>query len=86
MNAGDCLKKQMRFFDFHFQHIGDGLALVLHIQGLAIKTPSFTHGARYPHVGEKIHFDEVRAVALTRLAPSALYVKAEASGFVSSDL
>ena len=73
----------MRFFDFHLQHIGDGFAFVFYVQCLAIKTPSLTHGTRYPYVGEEVHFDEVCAIALTRLAPPALYVKAEASGFIS---
>src|SRR5690606_31321298 len=46
----------------------------------------FAHGARDPHVGQKIHLKLVGAVAFARFAASALDVEAEAAFAITAGL
>src|SRR5665647_3577679 len=48
--------------DRHVQHIRDGLALEVHLQGLPVVPGAVAHLARHVHVGQEVHLDLDRAV------------------------
>ncbi len=61
----------------HVEHVADALALVTDVQSLAAEPLALADRAGDPDVGEEIHFQPVRAVALAGLAPASRDVKAE---------
>ena len=72
--------------DRHVEHVRDGLALVLDLQGFAVVASAMADLAGYVHVGQEVHLDLQRAVALTGLAASALHIEGEASRTVATHL
>ena len=70
----------------HVQDLGDGLSLVQHLEGLAVVPGPVAHLAGHVDVGQEVHLDLQRAVALARLAPAALDVEAEAARLVAAHL
>ena len=61
----------------HIQHVVDGLALVVHVEGLAVVALAPAHLARHIHVGQEVHLDGDGAVALAGFAPPTLHVERE---------
>ena len=75
-----------RFIDCELEHVRDGVASELDLLDLARVARAVTHLAGHVHVGQEVHLDLDDAVALTRLAPPALHVEAEAPGLVTAHL
>jgi hypothetical protein len=73
-------KKLERVVDGHVEHVGDALALVAHLERLAVVALALAHLARHVDVGQEVHLDLHQAVALARLAAAALHVEREAPG------
>ncbi len=61
-------------------------SLIHHLQRFAIEAVALAHGARDPHVGQKIHLQPVRAVAFARLAAAAGDIEAEPARLVAAAL
>ena len=78
-HGGDVLEMGQRLLHVHLQHFGDRLAFEADLQRLAVEAMAFAHRASDPDIGEKIHFQLRRAVALARLATAAADVEAEAA-------
>ena len=85
VDAGDRLEELRRLLDRHVQHFGDGLALVVHLQGLAVVARAVADLARHVDVGQEVHLDLDGAVARARLAAAALDVEREAARLVATD-
>ena len=84
--AGMFSKCCERLLHVHFQHVGDRLALEADLQRLAIEAVPLAHRAGDPDVGQKIHFQLVRAVAFAGFAAAAGDVEAEAARLVAAGL
>ncbi len=82
----DRLEEVHRLFDRHVQDLGDGLALVVDLQGLPVVPGAVADLARDVHVREEVHLDLDGAVARAVLAAAALDVEGEAAGLVAADL
>src|SRR5690606_14589935 len=72
--------------DGHVQHVGDGLALELDLQRLAIVALALADVAGDINVGQEVHLDLEDTIALAFLAASALDVEAEAAGAIAAGL
>ena len=72
------------FLDGHVQHIGDGIALVAHGQGLGVVAAAAANVAGDVNVGEEVHLDALEAVALAGFAAAAFDVEAEAPGTIAA--
>ena len=70
-DLGNVLEMFERLLHVHFEHVVDVLALEAHLQRLAVEAAALADRARHPDVGEEIHLQPVRAVALARFAPPA---------------
>ncbi len=87
--AGDRrhgLEEVHGFLDRHVQDVGDGLALVVDLQGLPVVPGAVADLARDVHVREEVHLDLDGAVARAVLAAAALDVEGEAARQVAADL
>ena len=84
LDLRDVLKQRHRLFDGRVEQVGDGLALVLDRQRLAVVARAAAHVAQDVHVGQEVHLDALQAVALARLAAPALDVEGEAAGLVAA--
>src|SRR5712671_6980436 len=67
----------------HIEDLSDALALVLYFERVAVVALARTYFAGDINVGQEVHFDADDAIALTRLAASALDVEREAAGSVT---
>ena len=85
-NLGNVFEVGQRLLHVHFEHFGDRFALEANLQRFAIEAVPLAHRAGDPHVGQKIHFELVRAVALAGLAAAPRDVEAEAAGLVAAGL
>src|SRR5690606_32703751 len=72
--------------DRHVEDLGDGLALVVDLERLAVVPGSVAHLAWDVHVGQEVHLDLDGAVTAARLAPTALDVERESPGLIPADL
>ena len=72
--------------DRHVEHVGDRLALELHLQRLAVVALALADVAGDVDVGQEVHLDLDDAVALAGLAAAALDVEGEAAGLVAARL
>ena len=70
----------------HVQHIGDALALVVDLQGLAVVALALALLAGDVDIWEKVHLDAQQAIALALIAAPALDVEAVAAGRVAPGL
>ena len=84
--AGMASKNSGRLLDRHVQHLGDGLALVVHPQRVRVVPGPVAHLARHVHVGQELHLDLDGAVPGARLAPAALDVEREPARLVAAHL
>ena len=60
-----------------FEHLVDPAPLDLDLEDLLLEPLAFADRAGHPHIGEEVHFEPRRAVALARLAAAAGTVEAE---------
>ena len=86
VDGRDVLEVLQRLLNVHLQHLGDRLALEADLQRLAVEAVAFADRAGDPNVGQKIHFQLVRAVALAGLAAAAADVEAEPARLVAAGL
>ena len=86
VDAADRLEELAGVLDGHVEDLRDGLALVVHLQGLAVVAGALAHLAGDVDVGQEVHLDLDRPVARARLAAAALDVEGEPARFVASDL
>src|SRR5690606_11434781 len=85
-DAGDpglVLEELEGCLDGHLQHLGDVVPLPKDLEGLPVVTLPAALLARHVDVGEEVHLDLDRAVALARLAPPAGDVEREAPRLVA---
>ena len=75
-----------RLVDGHVQDVGDRLVLVTDLQGLPVVAGAVADLAGDVDVGQEVHLDLERAVALAGLAASALDVEGETPGSVAAHL
>src|SRR5690606_7634842 len=68
----------------HLQHFGDGAALVVHLQRLAVVALAVADVARDVDVGQEMHFHPRHAVPLTGLAAPPLHVEREPARTVAA--
>ncbi|EKB47185.1 hypothetical protein B879_04222 [Cecembia lonarensis LW9] len=85
-DRGERGKEFRALLDGHVQHIGDGFAFVLDLQGLAVVPRTMANLTRNVDVGQEVHFDLQRAVARAGFAAPALDVEGETSRQVAPDL
>ena len=81
-DRGDGLEELFRVLDRHVEHVGDRVALELHLERLAVVAFAVAFLTRHVNVGEEVHLDLDQPVALARLAPAALDVEREPPGLV----
>ena len=82
----DLGEEAQRLLDGHVQHVRDGLALEAHLERLAVVALAVARLARDVDVGQEVHLDLDRPVALARLAAPAADVEREAAGLVAAHL
>jgi hypothetical protein len=83
-DGGDVLENRQRVLDRQVEHVGDGVALELHGQRLAVVAAAVADTRRDVDVGQEVHLDADHAVALAGLAAAALDVEGEAAGLVAA--
>ena len=82
----DRLEEVDRLLDRHVEDLGDGLALVVHLERLAVVARAVADLARNVDVGQEVHLDLDRAVAGARLAAAALDVEREPALLIAAHL
>ena len=80
------LKKCERLFDGHVQHLGNILALIVHLERLAVIALALADLARDVNIRQEVHLDLQQAVAGAGLAAAAANVEREAPGAVAAQL
>ena len=85
-NLRHVLEELHGHVDGHVQHVGNGLALVAHLQGLAVVTLAVAHLAGHVDVGQEVHLDGLVAVALASLAAAPADVERETPRLVATHL
>ena len=59
----------------HIQHLENILSFIMNVKCIAVVTLALAHVTRHVNVGQEVHFNTFHAVALARLAASALDVE-----------
>ena len=85
-NTGDVGEELSALLAGHFKHVSDALALEFDVKGFSVVTLTVTNVTGNVYIGKEVHLYLLYAVALTRLASAAAYVKAEAARFVAAEL
>ena len=85
-NRGECGEELCGFFHGHFEHVGNGLALVVHFEGFTVVALAVAGFAGHVHVRQEVHFNLQGAVAGAVLAAAALDVEGESAGGVAAHL
>src|SRR5262249_44995662 len=85
-DARHRLEEVQRLLDRHVQHLGDGLALVVHLQRLPVVPGAVADLARHVDVGQEVHLDLDGACARAVPAAATLDVEGEPTGQVPADL
>src|SRR3546814_19347254 len=76
-DGGHGLEEFGGILDRHVEHVGDRMALELHLERLAIVARALADIALDVAVGEEVHLDLDQAVAGARFAAAALDVRSE---------
>ena len=82
----DGREELQRLLDRHVEDLGDGLALVVDLERLAVVAIPLADLAWHVHIGQEVHLDPDRAVTRACLAATALDVEREPSLLVTADL
>ena len=85
-DARHILEELDRFVDGHVEDFGDVLALVAHLEGLAVVARALADLAGHVDVRQEVHLDLEDAVPAASLAASTLDVEAEPPGLVAAHL
>ena len=83
-NRGERGEELCGFFHGHFEHVGDGLALVVNLEGFAVVALAVAGFAGHVHVRQEVHFNLQGAVTGAVLAAAALDVEGESAGGVAA--
>ena len=83
-DARHVCKELHRLVNRHVEHLGDGLALVMHLKRLAVVACALADLAWNVDIGEELHLDLEDAVAPTRLTASPLHIEAEPPRLVAA--
>ena len=75
-----------RVLDGQVQHLCDGLAFVVDLQGLPVVPRAVAFRTRHVDVGQEVHLDPQSPVARARLTPATLDIEREPAGGVAADL
>jgi len=70
----------------HLQHVGDGEALVFHLQRLAVVAGTFADVALHVDIGQEVHLDHVHSLPAAGLAAAPLHVETELAHLVAPGL
>ena len=73
------LEEQQRLVHGQVEHVGDGEAVVLHLQRGVVEALALADLAGHVNVGQEVHLHPLHAVALAGLAAAALHVEGEAA-------
>ena len=82
----DLREEGQRLLDRHLEHVGDRLALEAHLERLLVVPVPVAGLALHVDVGQEVHLDLDRPVALARLAAAAAHVEREAARLVAAHL
>ncbi len=82
----DVLEMGQGLLDVHFEDLGDRAALELDLEGLVVEAVAAADRAGNPNVGQEVHLQLGRAVAVAGLAPPAGHVEAEPPRLVAAGL
>ena len=85
-DRGERREELRRLLDGHVQDLRDVLALVVHLEGLAVVARALAHLARDVDVRQEVHLDLQRPVTRACLAAPALDVEREPALLVAADL
>ena len=85
-DVGDVLEEFAGLIDGHVKHVGNGLALIAHLKGLAIVPLAVADLAGHLDIRQEIHLDGLIAIAATGLAAASLDVERETAGLVTTNL
>ncbi len=83
-DLGVVLKKGQGFLHRHVQHVRDGLAAVLDLQGFMVIALAFARLAGHKDICQKMHFNFQQPVALAGLAAPALHIERKAPAVIAS--
>ena len=83
-NRGERGEELCGFFHGHFEHVGNGLALVVHFEGFAVVALAVAGFAGHVDVRQEVHFNLQGAVAGAVLAAAALDVEGESTRGVAA--
>src|SRR2546430_7820658 len=85
-NGWHRLEEVQRLLDRHVEDFGNGLALEVHLERLAVVPSPVADLARHIDVRQEVHLDLDRAVAGARLAAAPLDVEREPPGQITTNL
>src|SRR5215470_15148718 len=77
-------EQRQGFFDRRVQQLRDVLALVAHVERLAVVSAAPAHFAGDVDVGQEVHLDALQPVALAGFAAAPFDVEREAAGLVAA--
>src|SRR6476620_5169471 len=86
VDRGDRLEELGRVLDGHVEHLGDAIALIVHLEGFPVVPRAVADLARHVHIGQEVHLDLDGAVAGARLAAAALDVEREPARLIPTHL
>ena len=84
LDARDVGEEGQRLVDRHVQHVRDGLAVIEHLERLAVVALAVADLAGHVDVRQEVHLDLDLAVALAGLAAPSRHVEREAPGAVAA--
>ena len=85
-DLGNGFKEFYSFVHRHFQHIVNGSALVVYLQGLPVVPPSLAYLAGHIYIRQKMHLDFQNAVSFACFAASPLEVEGESACIIATGL
>ncbi|SHU23608.1 Uncharacterised protein [Mycobacteroides abscessus subsp. abscessus] len=86
MDRGDGLEEFCGLFDGHVEHLGDGLALVVHLERFPVVACAVAHLAGHVNIRQEVHLDLDGAVARARFAAATLDVEGEPARLITPHL
>ena len=86
LTFSDDTARRFEAYGWHVEDIGDVLSLETHFERFVIESLAAADRARDPNVGEKIHFELIRAVPFTRFATTSRNVETKSSRLVAPSL
>ncbi len=84
LDLGDVREEGERLVNGHVEHVGNGLAVVLDLERLAVVTLAVADLAGHVDVRQEVHLDLDLAVALAGLAAATAHVEREAARAVTA--